>query len=158
MTEQFERFEVGKLYDYYIGDKGTAFKRSHKMKRESPIKIYLHRGHAEIKVNNKEYRVKNLVAARFIRTYKRGDYVECIDENPKNVSVENLRIYTQAEHGKRTGHLSNRAKEITINGETYKSIRQAAKANYISYQTLLDYMSGTVKNSVIKGMVAQMGK
>ena len=154
--ELFERVETGKLFDYYIGDKGTVFKRSIKLKRESPVGVYVRRGHAECKIGGKEYRLKNLVAKHHIRGYRKGDYVECKDGNPLNFSAYNLRIYTQSEHGKRTGHLSGRAKPVTVNGKQHKSIRQAAKAHYVSYQTLSDYIGGKVKYSVMQGTQATL--
>jgi len=93
--------------------------------------------------------LKNLVAKHFVKGYRVGDFVECIDGNPFNCKVANLRIYTHSEHGKRTGWQS-RSQAVVVGDVEYRSVREAAKALHVSYQTLLDYMGGKVKHSVIR--------
>jgi len=140
---------------YYVGDNGQCIKRSHKLKRESFVKPHLHStGHVQVKINGVDYRLKNLVAQHYIKEWKPGVYVECIDGDPFNCNVKNLRLYTQSEHGKRTAP-QNKSRAVVIQGRKYKSVRQAARMNYVSYQTLLDYLTpGAVKHSVLQGIEA----
>jgi hypothetical protein len=74
-----------------------------------------------------------------------------IDGNPLNCSADNLIIISKSEHGKRTGHLS-RSQKIIANGVEYMSVRACAKALFVSYQTLLDYINGKYSHSVLDGM------
>ena len=147
---EWERCASGKIFDYYVGNDGSVFRRAKGNGSEQSVAVFLIRGHATVKLNGRERKVKNLVARHHMRGYRYGSYVECIDGDPLNCSVENLRIYTKSEHGKRTGHLSS-STPISVDGIAYRSIREAAKELYVSYQTLLDYMGGSVKNSILAG-------
>jgi hypothetical protein len=80
-------------------------------------------------------------------------YAHSSDGNPRNISIENMRFYSMRLHGKHTGHLSkSRAvviKDFKKDPIRYRSVREAAKALYCSYQTLLDYLNGSVRKSVL---------
>ncbi len=136
---KYSRICTGKMYSYSIREDGVVIATSRVHYVENRAKAYLRRGKATVKINQKEYTLKNLVAEHFIEEYKPGDYVELIDGKPFHCAVWNLRLYTQQEHGRRTGHRS-RSQQVIINGVPYRSIRAAARALYVSYQTLLDYM------------------
>ena len=99
-----------------------------------------------------ELTVKNLVARHHLsRKWQPHTYVECKDKNPDNCNVKNLRLYTQSLHGKRTAP-ANKNKAVIVEGRKYKSVREAAKNNFVSYQTMLDYLTpGKVKKSVLEG-------
>jgi hypothetical protein len=138
------------MYYYQVLEDGSVVKTSKASYEESRAKPFLRDGMATVKINNKDYRLKNLVAKHFIPGWLKGDYVEVIDGNPFNCRVGNLRIYKRAEHGKRTGHKS-RGQKVLADGIEHRSVRECAKALYVSYQTLFDYMNGKVKNSVLSG-------
>ena len=140
-TVMWNRICSGKIFDYYVGDDGSLFRRAKGNGVEQSVAVYLKGGHATVKVYGREYRVKNLVARFHIRGHRYGDYVECIDGNPLNCDVRNLRLYTHSEHGKRTGWKSS-SQGVSVDGIQYRSIRQAAKSLYVSHQTLYDYMRG----------------
>ena len=143
--------DSGKLYDYYIGNNGYVFRRSKITLVEYPVSVYLaKKKHASVKINGKSYKLKNLVAEHFLREYYPGCYVECIDGDPFNCREANLRVYSQNEHGRLTGWRSS-AQKVIVDGKEYRSIRQAASANYVSYQTLSDYIYGNYKTSVLDG-------
>ena len=144
----------GKKRGYSVCEDGTVMSTALKNYSEKALKPYLKRGKATVKVNNGERAVKNLVAKYFVDGYRPGDYVETVDGNPWNCAAKNLRLYTQREHGQRTGHRS-RAKRIIANGIEYRSIRECAKALHVSYQTLLDYLNGGVKHSVLQGITVE---
>ena len=151
----YSRICEGKRYYYSVREDGVVFKTSKAHFVESRAQVYLKRGQATIKVNQKEQTLKNLVARHFVVGYRNGDYVEVLDGNPFNCAAGNLGLYTQSEHGKRTGYRS-RSQKVIADGVEYRSIRECAKALHVSYQTLLDYMSGTVKHSVLHGKTIQI--
>jgi len=144
----------GKRFSYSICEDGTVIKTSRKHFIESKVTPYLKSGMAAVKINGKEYTLKNLVARHFIPGHRKGDYVEVIDGNPFNCKRENLRSYSKQEHGQRTGHRS-RSHKVIVNGVEYRSIRACAKALHCSYQTVLDYLSGGIKHSVLHGVTIE---
>lgn len=141
----------GKIFVYKIGDDGTVIKCSKKLYRESKSTPYAKRGKMAVKINRKEYILKHLVAKAFIDGYKKGLSVTHKDGNFKNCAVDNLVVFTKEELGKLTGGDSKR-KPVIANGNEYYSVRDCAKSLNCSYQTLLDYLSGKVKNSVLSGV------
>ena len=149
-TINYSKITEGKLYLYGVLENGKIIKTFKKTYSETQVTPYLKRGHATVKIAHKEHRVKNLVAKAFIANYRPGDYAEVIDGDPFNCDIRNIRICSKSEHGKRTGHKS-RAQPIVVNGTPYRSIRAASSAIHVSYQTLLDYMTGKSKNSVLCG-------
>lgn len=150
----YAQVDIGKRFVYSVCETGEVIKTSHKALKESKVKPYLKRGRATITLNGKEYILKNLVASKFIKSYKKGDCVELIDGDPFNCHIRNLRIYSKSEHGKRNGHLAT-SKKIIVNGVEYRSIRECAKALHVSYQTLYDYLNKKFKNSVLEGVEIQ---
>ena len=141
----------GKRYSYSVREDGVVFKTSRIRFIENRAAVYLKQGKATVKINQKEYTLKNLVAEHFIESWHPGAYVEIINGDPFNCAAVNLRLYTQSEHGRRTGYRS-RSQKVIADGVEYRSIRECAKALHCSYQTLLDYMGGNVKHSVIQGV------
>lgn len=77
-----------------------------------------------------------------------------IDGNELNCGITNLKIVDKREVARVTGPMSRSqaviVQEYRKEPVEYSSIRKAAKALYVSYQTLLDYFSGRAKNSVLK--------
>lgn len=147
----YSRICSGRRYSYSVCEDGTVLKTSRIHYVENKVTPYLKRGKATVKINQKEYTLKQLVARHFIKGYQEGDYVEVINGDPFDCAAWNLRIYTQSEHGQRTGHLS-RSQKVVANGVEYRSVRACAKALFVSYQTVLDYLSGNVKHSVLQGV------
>lgn len=63
-------------------------------------------------------------------------------------------VYNYSTQGKTTGELNSKCKAVIVQERgkpaiRYKSVRKAAKALYCSYQTLLDYLEGKSKRSVL---------
>ena len=153
----FASATIGKNYSYKVREDGTVIKTSKKRFVESRAKPYLKRGRATVKMANKEITLKNLVAKHFVKGYRKGAYVETVDGDPFNCAASNLRLYTKSEHGKRSGYKS-KAQKVVANGIEYRSVRQAAQALHVSYQTPLDYMAGRVRRSVLRGVEVEMRK
>lgn len=147
----YSRICSGKRYFYSVCENGKVIKCSRIHYVESAVKPYLKRGHATVKINQREYTLKNLVAKHFIECYCAGDYVEVLSDDPFDCAVWNLRLYTQSEHGRRTAPRV-KSQGVVANGIEYESIRKCAAALHCSYQTVLDYLSGNVKHSVLRGI------
>ena len=77
-----------------------------------------------------------------------------IDGNELNCCITNLKIVDKREVARVTGPMSQSqvvvVKERNKPPVEYSSVRKAAKALYCSYQTLLDYLKGKYKTSVLK--------
>lgn len=146
----YKPLTVGKKYIYKIGTDGTIIKAGRKTYKESMATPYLKHGKLTVKVNNREFVLKHLVAKAFIKSYKKGLSVIHKDGNFRNCAADNLIVMTKQELGRLTGGESRR-QAVVVDGEKHYSIRAAAKALHCSYQTLLDYMDGKVKNSVLNG-------
>ena len=140
--------ESGKLYYIHTsGVVGVVYKNG----KEKLLKGFLHHGKdLAVKIDGKCVKVKNLVAREVFEKYRWGiDSIVLRDGNPRNCDCYNMSIYTSQELGERTGHLHGKGVSISIDNKWYPSIRQAAKANNVSYQTILDKLSGRSKNSVL---------
>ena len=157
-TLNYSRVCIGRMFIYQVCEDGTVIKTSRKMHIESKVTPYLKRGKATVKINGKEHTVKNLVAAHFLDGYTKGAYVEVVGADPFDCAVWNLRLYTKKEHGHRTGGNNRRSQRVIANGIEYRSIRQCAKALNASYQTVLDYLNGRAKHSVLRGISISLAK
>ena len=70
-----------------------------------------------------------------------------------NNEFSNLAILTKEELGERTGHQSRRKAVVKCTADlipidVYRSAREAAKNNYMSYQTVIDRCNGKIKSLV----------
>ena len=139
-----------KKFIYSVREDGKVLRTNRLNFHEEYVVPYLRKGHATVKINKREHRLKNLVAEHFLQGWSRGSPVECIDSNPFHCDVKNLRVYSRKEHGVNTGWKS-RSQAVIINGVKYRSIREGAKAIYTSSQTICDYLSGNVKSSCLDG-------
>ena len=157
-AEDFEHYSVliyeNNRFLYYLNSSGLYYKVSKKTSEHYILKGYIHKGFRTFKINNKSFRAKNLVASVFLKNYKPGMVVEVIDGNQDNISVTNLKLSTYQKHGLLHGHKSNSRKVVIIdknnNKTIYQSGRKAAKALFVSYQTLYDYLNNKVRyNSVV---------
>lgn len=146
----YSRICKGKIYSYSVCEDGTIIKTSLKRYKESNVKPYLKDGKATVKINGKEYILKHLVAKHFKKRHD-DDNVINIDGNPFNCSVDNLKVISKRDLGFQTGYMS-RSREVIANGIKYRSVRECAKALFVSYQTLFDYLSGKVRHSVLQGL------
>jgi len=144
-----------KKYIYSVREDGKVLQCSKEDYSEKYVTVFLKKGHATVKIDKRECRLKNLVAEHFLQGWRSGLPVECIDGNPFHCDVKNLRVYSKKEHGVNTGWKS-RSQAVIINGVKYRSIREGAKAIYTSYQTISDYLSGNVKHSCLDGYDIQL--
>lgn len=76
------------------------------------------------------------------------------DGNEENCAFENLRPVRKEEVSRVTGPMSRSRAVVVRRGgnaeiEWFRSAREAAKSLYCSYQTLLDYLNGKTRHSVL---------
>ena len=109
-------------------------------------------GQIHVKLKRKEIKVITLMTSTFFGKPAPG-YVAYHNNGMKSDnSLGNIKIITKEEAGRLTGKLAERAMKILkINEEgeivaCYPSAREAARKNYMSYQTVLDYVNGRRKN------------
>ena len=126
----------GKLY--YIHTSGHVAVR-YKNGKEKLLTSYFHKKYAMVKIQDKAYKLKNLVAMEVFPQYRKGMNVINIDGNPLNCDFYNLKLISKSELGKLTGGLS-RSQEIQIGKASFPSVRQASKSLFVSHQTLLDFL------------------
>lgn len=134
---------------YWASEQGYITRTFRKSLKEHYVKPYIKDGKATVKINGKEIVLKNLIARLFNKEYKEGDSVICIDGDLWNCTAVNLKVYKKRELGKRTGWMSKSKAVLVGEGLEFRSVRAAAKHLFCSYQTLLDYLNGKVKKSVL---------
>ncbi len=117
------------------------------------IESHRNRRHTVIvKIDNKEFNCRKLIAEKFIRPLKINEVVILKNGNNLDLNVKNMFITTKSNLGKITGGKSSKAKKIyyydNLNfRHTYPSARSLAKYLGVSYQTILDIANGKTKNS-----------
>lgn len=141
---------------YYAMNSGS-FYVIYKSGKKKVLEGYMKRRRGDdiwyVKLGNRDYCCKNLVAQLFIREYKSGDTVMLKDDrNPKNVSVENLIVIDKAKYARMTGPMS-RSKKVALYEDgkrirTFRSAREAGRKCFCSYQTVLDACNNRYKTKL----------
>lgn len=143
-----------KMSRYYVSTKGEAFRIDKSTNNQSKLTPSMHNGQARLHIHGlKNPELKRLVWKIAGRPLDKDIHIQCIDGNEMNCNIENLRAIPKKEAARVTGPMSrSRAVIIKKNGKEkeYRSVREAAKALYVSYQTLLDYLNRRYKSSVAK--------
>lgn len=141
---------------WYINSMGYVVRLSKKDNSKRVLKPFFKKRNICVKVSGKTTYIKTLVAKYFCHEYKPGICIGFKDNDPTNCNIENLYFYSYEENGRLTGHMS-KAQPLIIEFQKgnkkerieFRSIREAAKHLYCSYQTLLDYLKGKYKTSVL---------
>jgi hypothetical protein len=143
-------------YPNYEIDKTGVVRHIFKKAKPRVITPVLHNGTLYIRLTKdgarKEEWVHHLVAITFIGPAPPGKVLYHKNGNKQDNYVNNLVYITRAELGKLTGAKGRRQPVAKVNraGEvvaTYSSAREAAKANFMSYQTVMDRCNGQVKSA-----------
>lgn len=139
----------------YVSTKGLAYTIDKQTNQKRELKRSLHDGKIRLCLHGWCPELKRLVWE--VATGKRlttGDIILPIDGDETNLTIENLKKITKREMSANTGWMSRNNPVVVIDYKKapveYRSVRAAAKALYVSYQTLLDYLSGKYKSSVLK--------
>ena len=101
----------------------------------------------------KEERVHKLVGETFLRPSRPGESLRHINGIRTDNFVNNLEWMSKKELGRLTGPHSRRKPVVKINTngdklEFYSSAREAARENFMSYQTVMDYCNKKNKKKV----------
>lgn len=160
LIERFELVHETKRHKYYVSNYGYVLSVTSKSYKERKLKGYVKQGRKNapyvIKLGDKEKCIKHLVAQAFIPEYKGADSnVLHKDGNKLNCRADNLIVVPKSQVAKITGPQSRSQAVIVVDNKgletTFSSVRKAANNLNCSYQTLLDYMKGKYKNSVLDG-------
>jgi len=100
----------------------------------------------------KEVSVHKLVADAFLKPPKQGEVPYHINGLIRDNYASNIKYISRKELGKLTGSQSKQKGVAKINSdcdvvEFYTSARQAAKENFMSYQTVIDRCNNKVKSA-----------
>lgn len=101
----------------------------------------------------KEHFVSSMVYRAWVGPIPKGKIIYHKNGNVNDNIASNLAIITRKELGKITGGKSRRKPVLKIDTsgeivEAYTSARTAAKANHMSYQTIIDRCNGKVKSKI----------
>lgn len=101
----------------------------------------------------KEIFVHKLVAEAFLRKPKKGEVIYHVNGLKQDNYSTNLKYIDRKKLGKMTGAQSRRKGVVKINSngemvDFYSSARQAARKNFMSYQTLIDRCNRKVKSAL----------
>lgn len=106
-----------------------------------------------VKISDRDYVAKNLIASLFIKEYKPGDVVMLKnDKDPRKVSVDNLIVVDKIAYAKMTGPMS-RSKKVGLFEDdkmirTFRSAREAGRKMYCSSQTVCDCCNNAYKTKL----------
>lgn len=160
LIERFELVHETNRHKYYVSNQGYVLSVSSKSYKERKLTGYVKQGRVNapyvIKLGNKEKCIKHLVAQAFIPEYKGADSnILHKDGDKRNCRADNLIVVPKRQVCRITGPQSRSQKIIVTDRQghetIYSSIRKAANNLNCSYQTLLDYMNGRYKKSVLDG-------
>ena len=100
----------------------------------------------------KSYRVKDLVAAHFLRKPKPGEVLFHSNRIKTDDSAANLKWVDKKKLGQLTGGISKSKEVVQVDPETYeviaefRSTRETARMTPYSYQTISNYCNGKNEN------------
>lgn len=155
-NKQFKYAKVGesKTKYYYVSVDGEAFtidKRSNKKRILNPY-FRKDRNSINIRINNKEYSVRNLVAYNFIEGTNDTDVVYCADGNIHNCAANNLVVVKRVEHLSRIGSYGH-AKAVGLYEndvlvKSWTSARKCAKDLFCSTSCICSTCNGEPKEKM----------
>lgn len=142
-------------YPLYEIDQFGNIRRIFKTKRVL-ITPVIKRGIYVIRLQNpdgqrKEERIHKLMQRTFLPEPKPGQVLYHKNQNRLDNALSNLAYIERSKLGRLTGAKSRRKPVVKIDrtGEivdVYKSAREAARRNWLSYQTVMDRCNGKVKS------------
>ena len=137
--------EIRRVYGSGLVCELTPFKRK---KRKSSVWLFVKLTRNGI---SKDIPLHKVIADTYLGKAPVGKVVRHKNGLFYDNRVENLEYIDREKLGKKTGGASLRMTVFKIDQagnviEIYKSAREAGKANYMSYQTVLDRCHGKVKN------------
>lgn len=100
---------------------------------------------------SKEFKVSKIIYETFGGPVPSGYSLAHKDGYHKDNSFNNLVLLSKEELGKKTGHMARRKAVVKCTPDlvpidVYRSAREAARCNFMSYQTVIDRCNGKVKS------------
>lgn len=138
--------EVQRVYPSGLVRDLTPYKKGGKKLRD---RLFLH---LSIDGKTKEIQLLKIVAEAWYPGHNKGLVPYHKNGLQTDNRVDNIAYITKQELGRRTGHMAGRRKSVVkvsedgTEVEIYRSARQAAIANHMSDQTVLDRCHNKVKN------------
>lgn len=168
IEEKRDRYSKVKLHnEVWLEVKGSnsqfkisnygRFKRVYK-KHQKFLLPFLHRQKGEMYVKvrfnsvYKQYRVKDLVAAHFLRKPKSNEVLYHANGIKTDCYAGNLKWIDRSKLAKKTGGLSRSKEVVQLDPDTleviaeYRSTRETARKTPYSYQSISDYCNGKREN------------
>lgn len=144
---------------YFIDIHGNVYRRYEKSGSFRQLTPYLHHDDLVVKLTDnagksKAPQVHRMVAAAFLPHIPPGMVVCHKNVDRRDPALHNLEVISKQDLGRRTGHKSRRRAVAKFDWRTqdivevYRSARQAAKENFMSYQTIIDRCNGKVKGPI----------
>lgn len=152
--EHFERlvYESNRKL-FYVSTQGFATSIDTRTGKKKILKKCIHQGLVRVSIHGLRHPMLKRLVWKIVHGDLADDWlVECIDGDETNCNYLNLRIISKTDSAKISGPKSRSRAVIVQQGEMtshYRSVREAAKGLFVSYQTLLDYLDGKVKCSVL---------
>ena len=147
-AEQKEYFDEVRILenrcgDYYVTINGEFFVIYKKSKKKKMISKVNKRGTVCVRIGEKQYTAKNLVAQTFIKGTKKWDIVTQQDGDIFNCAVDNLEVIKRSELSKKVGGLA-RSKTVGLYEndklvKTWSSASACARDMYCSIRCVCDY-------------------
>ncbi|MEO1780984.1 HNH endonuclease [Enterococcus diestrammenae] len=152
-----ERWIPGYEYKYYANWNGQIF-RVFKNGKKRELKGYVKGNLYCVKLSDgtryREFPFQRVVWMTFKGPIPDGYFVVRKTKIKTLNSMQNLRLRSFAQHGKKTGGLAS-SKEVILMDEdgsildSWISARKAAKDLFVSYQTVMDICNGKIKGKPI---------
>lgn len=102
-------------------------------------------GYLRVQLMNVDYYIHRLVCSNFIRPLQPKEEINHKDGNKANNRIDNLEIVTRVENQNHAvehhlNTMTNKARDIIVNGELYHSLGEASRATGITTACLCDHL------------------
>ncbi len=137
---------------YKKGAKPKTMSQYERHERKGSRRLYVKLTHDNCGGKGRNVQVAQCIYSAFMGEIPDGNIIIHKNGLFTDNSIPNLEAITKRECGKRTGASSSRKPVVLLGAdgeaiEFYSSAREAARQNYMSYQTVIDRCNGNVKRS-----------
>ena len=170
VLERWAMVHETRAREYYVSNFGKVLSITKKHHVEHKITPYFKgtpgAGFVLVKLGDREVALKYLILEAFVPGFKRqracSINVVHRDGDIWNCALANLEVKTKAEVAAVTGPMSRscpvRVRYDDGREECFSSIRACARGLFVSYQTVLDFLNGRYKSTVLDGLVIEYVK
>lgn len=149
---KYEASWAGEIRRTYRKAKPKTMAQYERHERKGSRRLYVKLTHDNNAGKGKDIQVAQIIYRTFIGEIPDGHIVIHKNGLFTDNSLPNLEAVTKRECGKKTGASSSRKPVVMLGAdgeaiEFYSSAREAARQNYMSYQTVIDRCNGKAKRS-----------